>query len=965
MNRLLQIFFAIGLPAVFISYHCSEKKIIDSRFSFTKNVVAQALGEPMQMGELPDGTIMFIERHGNIKIFDPESRVLTLADHLPVLDTLEDGLLGLAIDPKWTENHWIYLYYSPVSTEQVNRLSRFVFQNGKLDPASEKVLLQVNVQRQECCHSGGGLHFSADGFLYLGIGDNTNPIDDYTSIDERPGRGPWDSQKSSANTMDLRGKILRIKPLPDGSYVCPAGNLFVQEDVHVTPPTENTPAATAPDSLPAANQPPATGRPEIYIMGCRNPFRLTVDAQRKLLLWADVGPDASNPDSLRGPMGYDEFNRAATAGNYGWPYFIADNKPFRDFDFATGKAGAWFDPAHPVNESPNNTGARELPPAQPAMIWYGYGPSAEFPTLEDGGRSAMAGPVYHAGLYPEESRLPDYYDGKWFIYDWMRSWIMVVDLDTAGNYAGLERFAPDLTFTCPVDMLLDKKGRIWVLDYGTNKYSDNPDACLSRIDLIRENRAPQPRLQADQTAGAAPLQVVFSVAGTRDPEGDALQYEFDFGDDTPLYRLENEKPAGSEKENQLSSVDPASATGDAKTAPRPDSIVHVFRNTGTYEVTLKVTDAQGKWDTTKMLIHVGNAAPFVDWDLGGRNRSFYRSGDVLHYRIIVDDPEEGTLANTGIAAATVSTSVDYLESGFDITALSRKPTDDGQQAEYARGKILIDRADCKSCHAVDRLVNGPAFQSVAERYRKDPAAVRRLAGKVIHGGGGNWGQTLMMPHPQLSEADASEMVRWILSLGAAPAAKQSLPVSGHYTLAARQNPGTFILKASYRDKGAKGQGPLAGSAVLALRPALQQAEQADSISASAAVEHPFDDNRAVLGNLLNNQFFCFRHVDLAGLQTISLLIGLGGPQATYVGGSIELRLDSRNGPVVGTLDVPAAGAVPQMQFLEKLLILPTTSDGQFHDLYFVFKNEQEPLKPVAAVDWVRFNLAASGGKPDM
>jgi cytochrome c len=568
----------------------------------------------------------------------------------------------------------------------------------------------------------------------------------------------------------------------------------------------------------------------------------------------------------------------------------------------------------------------------------------------------MTGPVYYADKYPEETRLPDYYDGKLFIYDWMRNWIIAVELDSAGYYTSMEKFAPELEFVCPVDMLIDKNGAMWVLDYGTQKYAANPDARLSRIDLVRENRAPIPVLEANKTAGAAPFEVIFSVSKTRDPEDDAMTYELDFGDDTPAFFIDN-KELEKENSKKLSSVNPHSSLLTPHPSPLLDSIVHVFQNTGTYEVTLKVTDAQGKWDITKLLVNVGNAPPLVEWDLGGKNRSFYLPGDILNYKIVVDDPEEGTLANGGIAPNLVATTADYMESGFDFSLLNQKKSAENANVELAKGKILIDRSDCKSCHETDRLVNGPAFTAIAERYRNDPTAVRKLAQRIIRGGGGNWGAPVMVPHPQLSEADASEMTRWILSLGVPPKPKQSLPVSGNYTLVPKgKNSGTFIFKASYQDKGAKGQSPLETTALLALRPALQQAEQADSISKGVTVFHPFDDDVAVLNNLMHNQFFCFKHVDLNGLSSVSVNLATTDEAQTFAGGKLELRLDSPEGVSIGEIEIPAASAAGEMTFWGRIIALNAPADGLFHDLYFVFKNENASSKPIAAVDWVRFNL---------
>src|SRR5690606_5368182 len=107
--------------------------------------------------------------------------------------------------------------------------------------------------------------------------------DGYTPIDERPGRGPFDAQKSSGNTHDLRGKILRIKVNEDGSYRIPEGNLFPKDG--------------------------SEGRPEIYVMGARNPFRISIDPKTNFLYWGDVGPD-SGKDGIQGSKSYDEWNQA-------------------------------------------------------------------------------------------------------------------------------------------------------------------------------------------------------------------------------------------------------------------------------------------------------------------------------------------------------------------------------------------------------------------------------------------------------------------------------------------------------------------------------------------------------------------------------------------------------------------------------------------------------------------------------
>ena len=260
-------------------------------------------------------------------------------------------------------------------------------------------------QREICCHTGGSIAFDKDGLLYVSTGDNSTPFDEpnqvfvnkgYAPLDDRPGHEQYDARRSSGNANDLRGKILRIRVKPDGSYEIPDGNLYSKEKKGT--------------------------RPEIYVQGNRNPYRISVDQKNNFLYWGEVGPDAGN-DSLdnRGPRGYDEINQARKAGFFGWPLFVGNNYPYYAYDYNTGKSGEKFDATHPVNASRNNTGLQQLPQAQPAFIWYPYAASPDFPQVGTGGRNAMAGPVYYTEMFPKDTRMPDYYNKKLFIYDWMKS----------------------------------------------------------------------------------------------------------------------------------------------------------------------------------------------------------------------------------------------------------------------------------------------------------------------------------------------------------------------------------------------------------------------------------------------------------------------------------------------------------------------------------------------------------------
>src|SRR5262245_13465996 len=325
------------------------KATIDS--SYQKVILDSTPSDPMELAIAPDGRVFYAERAGKVKIFKPQNSSIVVAGQLSVSTSLEDGLLGIALDPGFATNNWLYLFYSPSAPTPEQHISRFTMVGDTLDLTSEKLLLVIPTQRDQCCHSAGCLTFGPGGNLFISVGDNTNPFesDGFAPLDERVGRSAWDSQKSASNANDLRGKILRIHPEPDGTYTIPPGNLF---------PTNGS-----------------AGKPEIYVMGDRNPFRISVDSATGWLYWGEVGPDAGATNALRGPKGYDEWNQARTAGNYGWPYFVANNKPYVDYNFATSNSTTAFNPNAPVNNSPNNTGPANLPPARSAWIWYPYSAS--------------------------------------------------------------------------------------------------------------------------------------------------------------------------------------------------------------------------------------------------------------------------------------------------------------------------------------------------------------------------------------------------------------------------------------------------------------------------------------------------------------------------------------------------------------------------------------------------------------
>jgi cytochrome c len=433
--------------------------VLSAETTLRRTVLASGLHEPIALDVASDGRIVLAGRRGEILTWNPSRELLETNAVLNVFTGPEDGILGLALHPGFATNGWVFLYHSTPGVLE-NRVSRFTLSEGVLDLSTQKVLLRIPTRIPKPNHSGGGLGFDAAGNLYASTGDYTyaDRSDGFAPLDRRPGQELNDSERTSANTADFRGKILRIHPESDGTYTIPAGNLF----------------------------PPGTPRTlsEIYILGCRNPFRFSVDRQTGWLWWGDVGPDAPSAAADRGPAGLDEFNVARSAGNFGWPYFSADNRPYHLRDFAAGTNGPTADPARPINDSPNNSGLRELPPAQPAFLWYPPGISARWPQLGSGARSAMAGPVFHFDTRLTSHRqLPSRFDGATLLFEWERGWILAAWLDSTGHLDRLEPLIPGQKFQRPISLQLGPDGALYALEWGRN-WANNTNAALIRIEPV-------------------------------------------------------------------------------------------------------------------------------------------------------------------------------------------------------------------------------------------------------------------------------------------------------------------------------------------------------------------------------------------------------------------------------------------------------------------------------------------------
>lgn len=874
---------------------------------FQKVVLTENLNEPLELIVLPDERILFIERHGAVKLYNPATKKTSVIATIPVStkytdnSEAEDGLLGVNIDPDFAKNHWVYFYYSPSGKTPENILARYELKGNMLDLASKKVILRIPVQRDNCCHTGGSIDWDAQGNLYLSTGDNTSPraSDGYAPIDERPGRSPFDAQKSSSNTADLRGKIIRIHPEADNAaggapYTIPEGNLFPKNA--------------------SGSYDPKT-RPEIYTMGHRNPYRISVDKKTGYLYWGDVGPDAGKDSTGLGPAAEDEFGQARMAGNYGWPYFVGDNKAYWDYDFETKQSGEKFKPEKPVNNSPNNTGLTELPPAQKALIWYTAAETKRFPLLGSGGRSAMAGPVYHADQFENAKRaFPSYYDKKLFIYEWMRDWIMAVTLSPKGDYVKMERFLPNLKLEHPIDMAFGPNGDLYILEYGQGWFMGNPESKLVRIEYNGGNRKPVVVASVDKKAGAVPFRVQFSSDGTQDFDKDSLQYQWKI----------------------------TRADGTAPVILKERNPSHIFKHKGIYQVQLTVTDAQGLKDSQSLTVQAGNEPPQVTLEQTGGNKSFFFPERPVSYQVNVTDPEDGSLVKNSIPASKVKITAAYQD------AEDKPKTETGHQeapVTFTAGKTLIEKSDCKACHFQDKKSIGPSFRAVSARYKTESKAVDLLSEKIIKGGAGVWGETAMSAHPSIGLPEAAQMVKYILSLSDEKTAPEMLPPSGQVTAHIPEggdpNKGIFILLASYTDKGATGVPAQTTEKALILRSPTLLFGNADDASKNIMRFKMGENNLLIITQ--PNTYATFKQIDLTGITELALVVAAPKDQLNAQGGVVEVRDGAPDGPLLGQtgrIEPTDNADAFTSKTPPKPFRVPVNAQSGFHDLYFVFKNDQ-------------------------
>ena len=572
---------------------------------FQESVVFSGLSNPTALRFSPDGRIFVAEKNGRIKVFD------SLADTTPTLfadlstnvyNFWDRGLLGLALDPAFPTQPYVYVLYTydhelgstapaprwgtpgvlsdpcptppgPTADGCVvsGRLSRLQA-SGNVMVGSEQVLIEDWCQ-QYPSHSTGSLAFGTDGALYASGGDGAsfNFADwgqDGTPLN--PCGDPPGTVGSVLSPPTAEGGALRSQDLRTGGDPVSLDGAIVR----VNPAT----GAGLPDN-PLAASPDANAR-RIVAYGLRNPFRINVRPGTNEVWAGDVGWNT-----------WEEINRLVDPGgapvdNFGWPCYEGNGRQ------------SGYDGAN-LNICENLYGAGLGAVVAPYFTYNHASQVVAGEPCPTGSSSVSGIDFYEGGPYPAS------YDGALFFSDYSRDCIWAMKVNASGDPAPglLESFvAPAAN---PVDVQISPAGELF--------YADFDGGTIRRIQFAGANQPPVAVASANPTSGAAPLTVNFDGSGSSDPDGNPITYAWDLDGDG-LY--------------------------DDSTAEQP---TFIYTQSGSFTARLRVTDSAGASSLSgPIVITVGNTPPTATINAPSGSLT-WRVGDVINFSGAGTDPQDGTL----------------------------------------------------------------------------------------------------------------------------------------------------------------------------------------------------------------------------------------------------------------------------------------------------------------------------------
>ena len=581
--------------------------------NFQESTVFSGLTNPTSVRFAPDGRVFVAEKSGLIKTFDSlndGTASVTIDLTTNTYNFWDRGMLGLALDPEWATQRYVYVLYTydkmpgnpsvprwgtpGVHSDPcpptfgatadgcvvTGRLSRFPVATNGVANGPEQVLVEDWCQ-QYPSHSIGQLAFGSDGALYVSGGDGAsfnftdwgqdgNPVNPCGDPPGNPGTNltPPTAEGGALRSQDLRtttgtdpvsldGTILRIDKATGAGF--PGNPLGFSSDANAR---------------------------RIVAHGLRNPFRLTVRPGTNDVWVGDVGWNNWEEVDHLGPVA------DTTVDNFGWPCYEGNGRQ-------SGYDGANLNICETLYSA--GASAHRLP-------HYTYSHSAVVVNGEScptGGSSIAGMAFYNGGNYPSS------YLGALFFADYSRDciWAMLPDGTGLPNASNRQTFVA--AAANPVDLQTGPNGDLF--------YSDFDNGRINRIRFLGANNAPVAQITANPTSGPVPLPVSFSGAASSDADGHPLTYTWDLNGDGTF----------------------GDATGVTTN--------FTYTVSGTYTARLRVTDSQGASDTEEVTINANASSPPAATILSPSSSLNWKVGDTVNFSGTATDPEDGTLPGSALS----------------------------------------------------------------------------------------------------------------------------------------------------------------------------------------------------------------------------------------------------------------------------------------------------------------------------